>query len=68
MKFEDYPIAPLSKEEGGGYLVTFPDLVGCIADGQTIDEAINEAKDAFQAWSMAEIADKGKLPKSKAHP
>ena len=38
MKFEDYSIniSPLPVEDGGGFLVTFPDLPGCIADGATI--------------------------------
>ena len=36
----DYPfiIRPLSKEDGGGYLIEFPDLPGCISDGETIEE------------------------------
>ncbi len=56
MRFEDYAIniAPIPEEEGGGYLVTLPDLLGCIADGETIDTAIGEARDAFTAWAMAE--------------
>lgn len=64
MRFEDYPISinPIPDDEGGGYLVTFPDLPGCIADGETIDEAVAEARDAFAAWAMAEQADKGALP------
>ena len=57
MRFEDYAIniAPLPAEEGGGYLVTLPDLPGCVADGETIDEAVAEARDAFDAWAMAEM-------------
>jgi predicted RNase H-like HicB family nuclease len=37
-KFEEYmhEITPLSKEDGGGFLITFPDLPGCMADGETI--------------------------------
>lgn len=48
----NYPIIvrPLSSEEGGGYLAEFPDLPGCIADGETIEEAISEAGDALKAW------------------
>ena len=60
MKFEDYPIevSPLPTEEGGGYLVTFPDLPGCTADGSTIEAAVvPEARDAFAAWAMAETAE-----------
>lgn len=50
-----YPITirPLTKEEGGGYLVEFPDLPGCIADGETVEEALSEAEDSLQAWLAA---------------
>ncbi len=69
MKFENYPIniSPVPADEGGGYMVSFPDLPGCIADGSTIDEAIAEAHDAFEAWVMAEQEDKGKLPLPKTY-
>ena len=69
MKFEDYSIKiePLSREDGGGYLVLLPDLPGLMADGETIDEAIKQAQDAFNAWRAAEIEDKGKLPKPKTY-
>lgn len=48
----EYPfmVRPLSEEDGGGYLVKFPDLPGCIADGETPEEAIREAQDALEAW------------------
>jgi len=47
-----YPVTirPLSKEEGGGYLAEFPDLPGCIADGETVEEALHEAEDALKSW------------------
>ena len=41
---------PLTEPEGGGYMVEFPDLPGCIADGETIDEAIENAADALDSW------------------
>lgn len=67
MKLEDYAIhiTPISEDEGGGYLVTFPDLPGCIADGKTMDEAMEEARDAFTAWTEAEMEDRGVLPAPK---
>ena len=69
MKFEDYSIniAPIPPDEGGGYLVTFPDLPGCVADGETIDEAVAEARDAFDAWAMAEQEDRGDLPAPRTY-
>lgn len=64
MKFEDYPfhLSPIPPEEGGGTLVTFPDLPGCLADGSSVEEAIAQARDAFQAWAAAEQEDRGRLP------
>ncbi|MCL6478894.1 MAG: type II toxin-antitoxin system HicB family antitoxin [Peptococcaceae bacterium] len=33
--------------EEGGYTVTFPDLPGCITEGDTIEEALSMAKEAM---------------------
>lgn len=33
-------------EDEQGYTVTFPDLLGCITEGDTLEEAIYMAKDA----------------------
>ena len=48
----DYPfeIRPLSKDEGGGYAITFPDLSGCRSDGATPEEAMKNGRDALQSW------------------
>ena len=48
----EYPITlrPLTVEEGGGWLVEFPDLPGCVADGETPEEAVREAEDAMRSW------------------
>ena len=64
MRFEDYPITinPIAVDEGGGYLVSIPDLPGCIADGRTVEEAISEARDAWGAWMTAEREDRGEAP------
>ncbi len=69
MKFEDYPVhlSPIPIDEGGGYLVSFPDLPGCIADGESIEDAIAEARDAFKAWMMAELEDKATVPVPKTY-
>ena len=47
-----YPISlrPLTEAEGGGYLVEFPDLPGCVADGATIEDAIENSQDALKSW------------------
>ena len=69
MRFEDYSltVTPLPEDDGGGYLVLIPDLPGCMADGATIDEAVDEARDAFEAWAMAEREDGHELPRPKTY-
>ena len=69
MKLDDYAIRiePLPHDEGGGFLVTVPDLPGCVADGETIDAAIAEAHDAFKEWAAAIQQDKGALPAPKTY-
>ncbi len=48
----EYPFAirALADDEGGGYLLEFPDLPGCMADGQTPEEAIREGEGALRSW------------------
>lgn len=46
-------VAPLSHEEGGGFLATVPDLPGCMSDGETPEEAIANVQDAIAAWIEA---------------
>jgi len=62
---EAYPfeLRPLSTEEGGGFLISFPDFNECIADGETIDEAIAEGQSALAAV-IATLLEKG-LPVPK---
>ena len=43
----------MTETEGGGFLVTFPDLPGCMSDGGTIEEAIINAADAENEWLLA---------------
>jgi antitoxin HicB len=48
-----FEIRRLTDDDGGGWLVTFPELAGCTADGDTIEEAIANAADAERAWLAA---------------
>jgi predicted RNase H-like HicB family nuclease len=62
--FEAYGhiIAPLSEDDGGGYMITFPDLPGCMSDGETLEEAINNGRDAFNSWVSAQVDMKRQIP------
>ncbi len=68
--FEAYVhvISPLSKEDGGGFLITFPDLPGCMADGENENEALKNARDAFQSWVSARADACKALPEPKYLP
>ncbi|MDR2450623.1 MAG: type II toxin-antitoxin system HicB family antitoxin [Candidatus Accumulibacter sp.] len=49
--FEAYThvIRPLAADEGGGFLLTLPDIPGCMSDGETEAEALENGRDAFIA-------------------
>jgi predicted RNase H-like HicB family nuclease len=52
-------------EEVGGYVVSCPSLPGCLSQGETIEEALENLKEAIQACleSLAEDEIKSYLTK-----
>lgn len=50
----------LRKEEEGGYTVLVPALPGCITYGETVDEAIEMAKEAIELY-VEELQDHGEM-------
>jgi len=50
MNLPRFEMRPLSEEEGSGYLIEFPDYPGCIADGETPQEAMKEGADALNSY------------------
>ena len=63
-KLTDYPfeVRPLSEEDGGGYLISFPDFAECISDGETVEDALVNGRDALKATLAALKAKKLPLP------
>ena len=65
---EQYPfqVRLLSEEEGGGYLIEFPDIPRCMSDGETPEEAIVNGRDALKCCllTMREFGDPIPLPGS----
>lgn len=55
MKFRGYDVdvEKLSVELGGGFVAFAPALKGCIADGATRDEALQDLEDAISCWLEA---------------
>jgi antitoxin HicB len=52
---EKYPftIRPLSADDGGGYLIEYPDLPGCHSDGETPEEAMVNGRDAARSYLLS---------------
>ena len=50
-----YPVivAPITDEDGGGFLATVPDLPGCMSDGETPEQAVVNVQDAIAVWIEA---------------
>jgi len=46
-----YAMVMWYSEEDGAYLVEVPELSGCVADGGTIEEAVQAAQVAIQMWT-----------------
>ena len=45
-----FTIRPLSNEDGGGFAIEYPDLPGCISDGATPEEALQNGSDAVKSY------------------
>ncbi|MBM3568411.1 MAG: toxin-antitoxin system HicB family antitoxin [Alphaproteobacteria bacterium] len=54
-----YVIRPLSRHEGGGSLIVFPDLPGCASNGETPEQAVVNGADALRTLllTMKEFGD-----------
>jgi predicted RNase H-like HicB family nuclease len=46
-------VEPLSPDLGGGFVSYAPDLLGCVSDGGTPDEALHNIYDAVACWIEA---------------
>ena len=44
-----FTVRPLTEEEGGGFLIEYRDIPGCISDGKTVEEAIRNGRDALKS-------------------
>jgi predicted RNase H-like HicB family nuclease len=52
--------------EAGGYGVVFPDLPGCTAMGDTVEEAIANAAEAMRDWVEVTLEGGGAVPDARA--
>ena len=63
-----YP-AVFDPNENGGYTVTFPDLPGCVTEGDTLDEALQMAAEAMalHLYGLERDGDQIPAPSKPAH-
>lgn len=50
-----YRLEIVEDQEEGGFVVSYPDLPGYITCGDTVEDAMNNAKDAKKAWVEAAL-------------
>jgi predicted RNase H-like HicB family nuclease len=48
--------------EEGGYVVEFPQLPGCVSEGDTFEEAMANAREALAGWLAAAEASGWPVP------
>ena len=65
LDLDAYPftVRKLTAEGGGGYLVEYPDVPLCLSDGETIEEAITNGRDALEGSLKCYLQDGKPLPK-----
>ena len=51
----------------GGYTVEFPDLPGCVTEGNDLEEAFEMAIDAASGWVLDELEEGNEIPKASAY-
>lgn len=49
-------------EEDGGYSVEIPDLLGCVTQGDNLEEAMEMAQDAALGWILTAIEEEEEIP------
>ncbi|MBE7423565.1 MAG: type II toxin-antitoxin system HicB family antitoxin [Zoogloeaceae bacterium] len=61
-----YPIAIEPGDDKHAYGVVVPDLPGCFSAGDTLDEALDNAREAIELWLETVIDDGGAVPEPRA--
>lgn len=57
-----YRMEIVEDQEEGGYVLSFPELPGCITCGETLESALKNADDAKKAWLQAAIEEEWDIP------
>ena len=60
MKVHDFRVLLEPDEEAGGYIISCPALPGCYTQGNTIDEALENIKEAI-LLCLDDLQDQGQM-------
>lgn len=61
-----YPIVIEPGDAAHAFGVVVPDLPGCFSGGDTLDEAIDNARESVELWLETVIDDGGKVPEPRS--
>ena len=50
----NYKVVIMYDAEYEGYVVDVPELTGCMSQGKSLDEALENVKDAIKGWLLVE--------------
>ena len=56
-----YRMEIVEDKDEGGFVISYPDLPGCITCGETIESAVANAADAKKAWFEATLESGGEI-------
>lgn len=57
-----YKFEIVEDEDEGGFVISYPDLIGCISFGETIDLAVKNGEEARREWIYATLESGGVVP------
>lgn len=57
----------ITKQGGGGYLAQFPELPGCLTEGTTLVETLENAREALSGWLFVAIKHGDEVPRARVH-
>ena len=58
-----YRMEIIEDKDEGGFVVSYPELPGCVTCGKTVEDAVANALDAKKAWIEDALAEKELLVK-----
>ena len=61
-----YPMEIVEDPDEGGYVISFPDLPGCLTSGETLEDAVHNAEDAKKVWLEASLEEGNEIAEPRS--